>query len=237
MRKKSKILRADKHSKPHQEKELKDTNKEFKIIGESTISQPENVEEIKASKWSISDRINFSLALVTFLLFAVAFFSIRYTQGQFQTDNEAFVEVDVNRIDTLIIGNCVSIPFLITNFGKYPVKILDCEIQNSIQSTIPSSALQHLTKPNEEIKNRYLNAGSPIDFRFNSDSLLTKQELDNIKQKNEFVFFWGRIIYLNLVTQKKRNYAFCIKFKDFQGLSYEYSKNVNSSDEFNVESE
>jgi len=188
--------------------------------------------------WPRADIINAILAACTFLLFAVAIYSLKVSvqaieeaRDEFAIANDSYLEVTIPGMDSLKPGGRISFPWNIINLGKYPAKILEAKASIIYQVGDIDPRYEDFFKlkvGQERGVNRYVVNGSPVTLLFTFDPIVYKDQIDGIAKGAIHIVYIGYIQYQNLITKKIRFYEFEIKFHNLVGNIYEYIKDDNT---------
>ena len=179
------------------------------------LAQEMFADQIKSSRIKDStDSVNLNL---TSRFLETQINSFRENQKQFLKQNESYLQITDLEINPFKVDSPLFVKYKLENFGRNPAKILDFKfgiIYKFLQ--IPIKEIEKMlikSTPNSSFT--YINSNKSIEFNdvsiFEDNVPLSISTYNELIAGKKNIFFFGKITYQNLVTQKKWIYTFLIK--------------------------
>lgn len=149
--------------------------------------------------------------------------NIKGVRSQFEVGNQPFLELTIDKIDSLDPNRRVGLLYSVFNYGNYPAKIIDCKSDILIDTIDPTfDKIKSGFRQNSDALYKYINKETPSHFSSLSDENLGKDRFVAIFGLKRPVYFCWYIEYENLITREIRPYKVIIKFPAIgvQGARY-----------------
>lgn len=200
-------------------KEAKRSNdlaeKNYSISSNSlAISDSINRENLKLTRESVTKQIE----------------ALTESQKQFEKTNKPYLQLRDFKITTLEENKPLKFQYVLQNLGSYPARIIDTEVGYFVdfKDSSDNPYSRNLIRKHDTSEN-YIIKEAPFSQYFNTESPISVFHYENLKNKKSFVYFFGDIIYISEVNNKKRKCQFYIQIYPPPSQEYKviYIKNID----------
>jgi hypothetical protein len=154
------------------------------------------------------------------------------TDKRFEIENVPYLQISIVNMVTLVPNQTLHLRFLVSNLNRYPAKITKGNTGFYLGT---DSAAKPFTKPPQNgtlienpSMNGYIIKESPQLIDFVGDKLFSKDKITEVNSGKYFIYFFGEIFYVDLVTQKNRKYVFHSRLYPTNPITYKMLENDNS---------
>lgn len=136
---------------------------------------------------------------------------------QFEVANRPFAQITNVRINTLMPWKKLYISYDVVNYGKLPAKVLtgrfryDLALKNENESFIDSILPTINYQQMGNTINLIISGNSIINERFVSNQNITAWQYSKLVNGDAYIYFNGKIRYMNFVTKKQYETNFIYK--------------------------
>jgi hypothetical protein len=194
------------------------------------------IEYCKPKKLNIVDYSNIAMSLATIVLaiftyglWKAAVRTFEITETEFRSQHQAFLQIRNLDTTSFRIGEYPQIEYQFANLGNDPAMITKGEMgvkYGTMNDRNPFTANPDFV-PDTTIFEQYVTKESPYIGAFIPRRNTSASLYDKIKRGEYFVFFFGKIEYINQVTKVPRIYFFNYKMILSTKYGSEILKNIN----------
>ncbi len=135
--------------------------------------------------------------------------------------------------DSLRVGKPTIIYYSLVNLGKDQAKIISAKFGKAEYNgfdTLPFEKYPNFNPPLTNI-NSYAIKESPYSGQWTAFDTLRKSTYDSLITGQIFIYFFGKVKYINLVSKENRQYYFNVQIfqQPKSGVQYLYNENQDSS--------
>lgn len=159
---------------------------------------------------------------------------LKSNQLEFIAENRPYVQIEVVRAPTfpeIIVKANPTIVYNLRNLGKQPIKIKNGTVWMDYGVNLDTNYFRRRKKFITS-ENIYLIKEYPDHMTFRSLKALDSTDCKKIKDGKMFIFFYGNLNYLNLLTGSNNSYEFIIKqeLAPIEGYDIIYNENTTTND-------
>jgi hypothetical protein len=134
---------------------------------------------------------------------------VNFLKNQFETENLPYLKTDFFSVDRQQ-SQPWTFKVRVYNIGKYPAKIISKKFRVSMQSSVFNKQSFFKDTKSENVS-FYVTEKYPLSVDITYDSLKGTDSPEDIQTGKKNIYFAGDIVYIDMVTNKKRRFEFVYK--------------------------
>ena len=190
--------------------------------------------------WELSNKIGCASVIVnvvllwfTYLLWDVAYVTLRNSNEQFRLVNKATLQCTGFYISSFEIGKQLKFNFQVSNYGNYPARIDSINILSHYYNNLPTDTLFNMLQNSAKTKEGFLvNKENPFIVNLATNKTIT-QDIYNATANGYLPVIWGEIIYTDELTKEKRKmlFAAAVSLPPSQGYKLFHNRTIEVNEE------
>ena len=198
------VVNQTQNSSTQEDENFTSTNDTSNVQKQIVIRCPEKKESI----FSPTNMLTLAAVIASGLAVYFASESNRQVAKQFEIENRPYIILDKVIIDTIYPERRIVIFVYVKNIKDNPPLIIERK-QGAVINTEPILKKLHYNADSTKDVNLHLEKGK--DFQLNyAVPPLSYIDYMMVKSNRKFIYVYGEIIFLDIITNKKYSYSFCL---------------------------